>query len=147
MKWVIFLVAALSIIGCKNRKSTTVANKQPEAAKAVIVHENYSLSKDNADFDVINASINGDILTMIVSYSGGCKEHVFNAHATKIYMKSMPPQIGLMIEHINNEDNCRSIVTDTLLFNLTPIRYPGNEKDYTVIVRLPKVAEGISYKY
>jgi hypothetical protein len=148
MRYSIVLLIMISMVACKNRKNITAAvGAKDLSPKDVIIHDTYNLSKDNADFDIISATIKGDLLTMIVTYSGGCKEHLFAAHATKIYMKSMPPQLGLMIEHVNNDDNCRSIITDTLVFNLMPIRYPGNETDYTVIIRLPKLEEGIPYKY
>jgi hypothetical protein len=148
MRLGVVLLIMLSVVACKNRKTTTETSAAKNVKhKDVVVHDTYNLPKDNADFDVESASIKGDLLTMIVTYSGGCKEHVFTAHATKVYMKSMPPQIGLMIEHQNNGDDCRSIVTDTLMFNLVPVRYPGNEKDYTVIIRLPKVEEGLPYTY
>jgi hypothetical protein len=148
MKYSLVLLVMVSLFACKNRKSTASSQSVKQAIpKDVIIHESYNLPKDNADFEITSAQISGDLLTLIVTYSGGCKEHVFSAHATRMYMKSMPPQLGLMIEHVDNDDTCRSLVTDTLVFNLVPVRYPGNDKDYTVIIRLPNVEEGIPYKY
>ena len=51
-------------------------------------------------------------------YSGGCKDHVFTARHNGNYMKSMPPQLNLYIDHQANADGCRELIRETIAFDL-----------------------------
>ena len=65
--------------------------------------------------------------------SGGCEEHDFNAYFSGSWLKSMPPQAIIEFEHLNpKNDACRSLVKDTFLFDMKPLRYTGSND---VIVR------------
>jgi hypothetical protein len=127
------LIIGIASVGCKNNGQNTGQTKQAEApalptAKEIIVG---TLKKPlpKPDFEVLDFSIQKDVLTVVVRYSGGCETHDFNAYFSGGWAKSLPPQASLEIEHLNpNNDACRSLVKDTLRFNLIPLRYQaGNE--------------------
>jgi hypothetical protein len=145
----IVILMSLLMLNCKSRKQTAdkEKNKSNQAVSAITVHESYSYPKDAAPFEITKASIKGDILTLDVSYSGGCKDHSFSLHGTKMYMKSMPPKLGIFLEHEANGDSCRELKTEQLNFNISEIKYPGTEKDYTIIISINNYEGEIEYKY
>jgi len=142
------LLISILMLNCKSRKqSADKEKKSNQEVSAIIVHESYSYPKDAAPFEITKATIKGDILTLDVSYSGGCKEHSFSLHGTKMYMKSMPPKLGIFLEHDSNDDTCRELKTEQLNFNISEIKYPGTEKDYTIIISINNYEGEIEYKY
>lgn len=155
MRFLIIIFIAISLVGCKSKKNT-VADKNTtgknetvvsESITKVILDPNFDNSRENASFDILEASISGDILTLTVSYGGGCQEHQFNAYFNGIYMKSLPPKATIYIEHINNGDNCRKIVEETLRFDLSAVKYPGHSSEYTVMLGMNNYKDFLEYKY
>ena len=143
---VIILFAALAMMSCKTNKGNGSAEttgpesledldpNQEEGAinqpndvividieTPVIVDPEYTAPEKNDPFTVKSASIKGDVLSLKVSYSGGCNDHEFKAITNRTYMKSMPPKLGITIEHNANGDMCKALKTETLTFNLVPI--------------------------
>jgi hypothetical protein len=49
------------------------------------------------------------------------------------YMKSLPPQMMLWLEHESNDDMCRALVYTTLKFDLRDVRYQGGEEVVLII--------------
>lgn len=152
MKQAFPLLLCMLIIGaCKNNGQNTSAQKaeNPAPTKAValkdLIIQNYE-PKGKPDFQVLSWKANSDTLEVMVSYSGGCEEHDFNAYFSGGWLKSMPPQAVIQLEHLNpNNDACRSIVKDTLLFNLAPVRYEGQN---VVTVKWSENAEHYAkYRY
>lgn len=81
------------------------------------------------DFQIAAMNCNGDQLEVVFRYSGGCKEHDFNAYFSGAWMKSLPPQAMITFEHLNPQnDACRKLVTDTVVFNATALQYPSAER-------------------
>ena len=133
-------------MSCHSHKPTA-GSENTLTPKEVIVDNDFLQPKDNADFKVLEATIENDILTMKVSYSGGCEAHEFNAYFSGIYMKSEPPKAGLFIHHINNGDMCKKLVTEELKFNLKTIRYPDKTVDYKIMVGMNNHDGYIEYDY
>jgi hypothetical protein len=136
------------LMSCNCKKKTADKNAKNETAmNAVKVQPGYVAPAENDPFTIDNAVVDGDNLVLYVSYSGGCKTHVFEAFASDVYMKSMPPKIGVFIAHENNEDLCKAVVSDTLTFDLSTIKYPGKTSDYTVVVNVNNWKGDLVYKY
>jgi len=83
------------------------------------------MTSTGAPYKVDSISIDGDILSVFVNYSGGCKEHTFDLVSNGMYAKSMPPQISVVLKHTNNGDNCRELVMKELKFDVSPLKYKG----------------------
>lgn len=140
----------LGVFSCKNNGQNTgqtraaVTEKPVSNAKKIIVDANRKPVKP--DFRLLEMTNEADILTVVVQYSGGCKEHDFNAYFSGGWAKSMPPQAAISLEHLNpNNDNCRSIVKDTFQFNMKPLQYPGGNE---VVVKWAIDPEKqVTYKY
>jgi len=96
------MLASTMLSSCKSRKTKT-----NESDNAQVAH---------------NVRVSGDTLFMEAEYSGGCKEHVFTARQHGNYMKSLPPQLNLFVDHQGNGDSCRELVRRTIAFDLKSCR-------------------------
>ncbi|MBI1289327.1 MAG: hypothetical protein GC178_17300 [Flavobacteriales bacterium] len=131
---IIVLLISVAFFSCKNNGQSTssATQKQAEAAETQKVKD-IIVSRERKpreqDFQVLSMNCSKNVLTVIFRYSGGCKEHDFNAYFSGSFMKSLPPQAYIDFEHFNpDNDPCRSLVKDTVNFNLEPMRYQsGNE--------------------
>lgn len=148
MKYLILTIITLAIVGCKCKKPTSSTDAAPkETVKALILDKEFIQPKENANFEILEASISDDILTLKVTYSGGCEAHEFNAYFNGVYMKSEPPKAGIFIEHISNGDLCKQLVTEELKFLITDVRYPDKDRDYKVMVGMNHYKGYLDYSY
>lgn len=92
-----------------------------------------------------------DSLHVTVQYAGGCRRHEFSLHASRVFMESHPVQSPLVLHHSANGDNCRSLITRELQFNLSPLRDAWRtsyqQRHGTIILRLRGYGEGINYTF
>ena len=85
-------------------------------------------------------SIAEDVLTVTVSYSGGCARHDFTLVADSRFQESDPVRLDVHLVHEGNEDSCEAYPTGTYEFDLTPLKtlyqdaYGGNEG--VIVLRL-----------
>ena len=76
----------------------------------------------NSPYHFNSATIEGDTLTVSVSYGGGCETHEFALLAEPAFMESFPVQLGISIVHNANADFCERWVEEAYHFDLTPIK-------------------------
>ena len=74
------------------------------------------------DFSFINVYLAKDLLYLKISYSGGCVSHDFSLLGSGVFLESNPVKTSIVLSHEDNDDNCDSIITDTLVFDLTPLK-------------------------
>ena len=75
------------------------------------------------DTFVLNAaSIAGDLLTLNLSYGGGCAEHAFTLVASESFLESSPVELAVSLAHRANGDPCEAWLTLDYEFDLTLIR-------------------------
>ena len=74
------------------------------------------------DYVLNDAEINGDILTLNVSYSGGCEEHVITLVISESFVETEPVQLAAFLAHDGNGDSCERWVTETYAFDLGVIK-------------------------
>jgi hypothetical protein len=124
-------VLSCSVYACKSKKNAAPKDADVETLQA-IAHQSYQLEfkpilLDTArygtdTFEAKKICVSGDTLWMDVSYSGGCKDHVFTARHNGNYMKSLPAQLNIFIDHQGNADGCRELIRETLAFDLRSCR-------------------------
>jgi len=141
---IVFLGAAMVLVSCKARKNK---NKSGDNVPSIIVSTDFSIPESNDDFKVSGVKMKGDILSVYVSYSGGCEDHEFTLHTNKMYMKSLPPKLGVFLKHNANGDACKMLKMDTLQFNMKDCQYPSTEEDYTLILNMNNWKDPINYIY
>lgn len=77
---------------------------------------------DGHSTDLGEASITGDLLAAVVSYSGGCEEHRFALCWDQAFLESSPVQVRLDLIHTGTADPCEAYPSETLTFDLSPLR-------------------------
>jgi hypothetical protein len=65
-----------------------------------------------------------DTLTVEVTYPGGCKTHEMTLCWSGWSSVAAPTELyGFFVDHWNDGDSCTGLVTETLHFDLSDIRY------------------------
>ncbi len=97
-------------------------NTNKELRKVHMIDSNldWTMSKDY--LKVNSVSLDKNLLSFSLSYSGGCKEHFINVFAYTSIAKSIPPQINLHISHNANNDLCEAYITRKMQFDLSVIK-------------------------
>ncbi|MBO75444.1 MAG: hypothetical protein CMD33_09245 [Flavobacteriales bacterium] len=106
-------------------------------------------SVSNADvfgdpFELLDASVEGDELVLLVQYSGGSKAHDFALLTSGAPTKSLPRQVLLSVNHNSHGDRARAMITEERKFDLMPYRDPRNS---VVHIRIQGVENVLVYRY
>ena len=122
------------------------ADRQSRLIGTVVVNDT-GLAIDHWGDDVYELATGGDapriaedVLTVTVSYSGGCARHDFTLVADSRFQESDPVRLDVHLVHEGNEDSCEAYPTGTYAFDLTPVKtlyqdaYGGNEG--VIVLRL-----------
>lgn len=72
----------------------------------------------NDRFSMDGSTLTGRLLTLDVSYGGGCKAHEFTACWDELVLESDPPMVGVVVLHDGNGDTCEAIGSQTLYIDL-----------------------------
>ena len=112
--------------------------KEYHAADSMPLAEIGDFNTESAAVDILSAEIKGTSIQLVVSYSGGCAEHSFRLIGSPVLTKSLPPQRAVKLIHTNNGDQCKKMITDTLMFDVTPLANNAS-KDKTVVLNLDGV--------
>jgi hypothetical protein len=87
-------------------------------------------------FQLDRARIEGDLLILDVSHSGGCAAHDFALWTTRAYEKSLPPQHHLVLTHDARGDLCEAYIARELRFDLSPLKAIHQAAPGGIVVRL-----------
>lgn len=135
--WMIAAAAVLTFVACKPKKQAIVKEEDGLGAMSEMLVGNDGFIEVNKDYFgpaqgdaiTINAvKVVGDSLYVDVQYSGGCKTHEFKMITNGNFLKSLPPQLPLFLEHNANKDNCRALKMETLKYDLKPLRSTQSKK-------------------
>ena len=125
--FLLLLAVAFIQASCKSKQKSTdpqlqeaLSHKAYQLEVKPVILDTTRYGKDT--FEANKVRVNGDTLFMDVEYSGGCKDHVFTARHNGNYMKSMPPQLNVNIDHNANGDGCRELIRETIAFDLSGCR-------------------------
>ena len=66
--------------------------------------------------------IENDVLTLTLSYSGGCARHDFTIFTSSHFLESYPVQLNAHLVHDAHDDPCEAYPTEQYEFDLSPIR-------------------------
>ena len=139
----VLLAAACLAAGCRGSvpvsSSGPTPPAHPEPPAPVAFGSTADLQSD--PFALNSASVTGNVLTISVSYSGGCRSHEFVLTAAESFQESSPVQLPMVLTHEDNDDPCEAYPTEQRRFDLTPIeeRYQaayGGQDSGTVLLLL-----------
>ena len=80
--------------------------------------------------------IENDMLTLTISYSGGCEMHDFTLVTDGSFMGSDPVQLVVALTHNDNDDSCEAYPQDRYVFDLTPIKEADGTDEGSITLRL-----------
>ena len=114
----LLLAAAVFLVaGCRGTGTTTAASADPVPVAFGSID---GLPTD--PFDLNAADVSGEILTIKVSFSGGCRYHEFVLTAATFFLESDPVQLPMALTHDDNGDTCEAYPTENRRFDLSPIK-------------------------
>ncbi len=73
-------------------------------------------------FTLNSAAVIGDVLTVSVSYAGGCRHHEFQLLKDDAFMESDPVQLRITLIHDGNGDRCEAWITEQHSFDLGDVK-------------------------
>ena len=117
----IILSFSLSSCGARYKKGTITGTVVKESYNEISVKSNFVIPEIPIDYKIISSHITESILTINLTYSGGCEEHTFELMFNGMYMKSLPRQGSLYLLHNSNGDMCKKLIEKELKYNLAPI--------------------------
>lgn len=123
-KGLIVGIFTLLFVSCGNKEISD--NSKDEVPVGVLV-DDFRVYDNSAPLNIENIVLNGHLLTLQVSYSGGCKKHEFQLVGSAMLMKSLPPKRPILLYHDNKGDSCRELVNDTLTFDIRAFAYSNGE--------------------
>ena len=90
----------------------------------VIVTDDPPNSFLNDPYQLDSMSIDGDVVNVSISYSGGCQVHDFELLMTpSAFFESHPRQANLYLRHDDRDDPCDASLSGVLSFDLRPIAH------------------------
>jgi hypothetical protein len=77
----------------------------------------------DASYNIRDAAIVADTLTVRVSYAGGCEDHAFELTGWADFTDRRPPvPVRVALTHDAKGDTCKALVQQELRFDLSPLR-------------------------
>lgn len=157
----LFSLASILILSCKTKKTitesteTVVVETEIDSTESVPTkpQKPYRVKAQLGDqaqrsdpFEIKSARIEGNLLLLDISYSGGCAWHKFECIGSEGVMKSLPPQRSIRLIHDNDNDSCEGIVHQSLeidISNLAISQTAGSE----IVLILEGLNEKLIYVY
>ncbi len=114
-------VSADGVVGDETRRWGRVVTDPDETA---------ALGAD--EYELKAAAITGDTLAVVVSYVGGCEDHLFTLDASGAFMESDPVQLSVALAHHVNggpaSEVCTAYITERYFFQLAPLKTQYREQ-------------------
>lgn len=140
----ILLCLVLFHYGCNSAKKGQLPAKQGIAEQPeVIIDNTFMPGTDKPTYNIASALVTGNILSLNVSYAGGCAEHSFELVSNGLYAKSLPPQTTVYLRH-QSDDTCDKTIEKTVSYDISKLKYPGQN---TLLIKIITFKEKIAYKY
>ena len=129
-----------------------MSNSKDNIPQVIVFDSESYMKKMKMDsFNLIEAKlIKSDILSILVSYFGGCEKHEFTLGAIPAMTNSDSTlRANLVLGHENNGDTCKKMVKEHLDFDLSPlkVKYRQTYKVKVGSVMLHLMNREINIKY
>ena len=141
MKLFSILAFSALLFGCNTTKE--VLDIDPIDVKKAQIGD---VTQETAQTTITSVKLEGNILSLGVEYSGGCKDHSFELIGSAAIMKSIPPKRSIKLMHESNGDTCRELVSETIKFDIRALAHTETSGSEIVLL-LDGYKESISYVY
>lgn len=101
-------------------------------------------------YDVLDVSLSGDTLALVVAYGGGCETHEWTiCWPDQTFAESYPVQVWLEPLHDANGDMCDAWIEEAVGFDLTPLRlaYTDAYRTETGAITIHVAGETVEYTF
>lgn len=148
-------VLVLFAVGCPAQRppvSKSATPGAPVSPRAVVPVVLAGELRETDPFRLDSAAVKDDVLTVVVSYSGGCRNHEFALIAPRSFQVSAGSvQLAITLVHDANGDRCEAYPSEQLRFDLRPIsrlyRESFNQDSGTVHLRLAGHSGPLVYRF
>ena len=113
----------------------------------VLIDTTCDASSSDSSFGIGELAIQGDLLRIAVTYSGGCEDHEFSACWDGTFLESNPVQAQLAVHHEDNGDSCEAAITRDVFVDLSLLRSRFQNQTGTIEIVIAGAAAGISYQF
>ena len=122
---IILLFSALLATSCNTRKKQQKSIIEKDTEMTILleptVDNSFSIPEGKPDYTIKSAEITDSVLTINITYTGGCEDHNFELMFNGMYMKSLPRKANLYLKHESNGDICKKLILLELKYNLSSI--------------------------
>lgn len=147
---IFFILLAVLLIQCKSKSgksrivndSRTAQIENNDGPENVIISSEYIY--ESTPYKIKDFAIDGDILTITVGYKNACSDDDFNLYSSGMFMKSLPIQANVFLELVRGSETCEEKQEKTLKFNISALKYQGQEK---VVININTHENKIDYIY
>lgn len=147
-KLFVFSAIVFLLSSCCDQKDP-VSTLQEEVQEVILIGSRNVFFSSEEPASIQEASIQGDKLSLKVSYSGGGEKHDFTLFASEGFLESSPVQAELFLFHDAHGDSCEALITEELLFDLSPLKklYKSMyQDDGPILLRIYEPGETDSFK-
>ncbi|MCJ8288643.1 MAG: hypothetical protein HRT58_01325 [Crocinitomicaceae bacterium] len=141
MKLFSILAVSILLFACNNTKE--VLDIDPIEVKKAQIGD---VMQESAPITVTAATLDGNILSLEIEYSGGCKDHTYELIGSEAIMKSLPAKRAIKLVHNSNDDTCRELISETIKFNIRAFSVTET-KGSEIVLLLDGYKQSISYVY
>ncbi len=121
------ILLCLLLSACSNKGASKTADQAANSESKVksrevmkpMVKMGYGNESDPVTINGMSAE--GHMLSIEVTYSGGCADHTFELLTDGMLMKSLPPKQFYFLKHQANGDACEALISETLQFDMSGI--------------------------
>jgi hypothetical protein len=100
-------------------KDCMMIEPSPDIKNVTVVGPNVKVRIDTDPVTIQSVKLANNILELTVTYGGGCTAHEFNLIAFEgMENTTTPPTVNFQLSHNANGDECKALITETLVFNL-----------------------------
>ena len=127
-----YILAIFFLVGCEDKFPDPGSHATSASDYVDLYFYNYD-SLENDPVKINDVFIDGDLLVINLSYSGGCKDHVINLIRDNPWCGTPPlPPPTFAIRHDANDDLCEAWITKTFKFDISKVQ-EGNESPLKII--------------
>lgn len=144
---IITAIVLFAGFGCGTKKMSENGEGQNLEVKTEELKATLGEIPENSDpVKIKSATISGNIMTLEVTYSGGCKDHEFQLIGREMISKSLPPIRSVKLVHTGNEDMCDALIMKTLKFDIRELAYK-KEAGSEIMLKLSDLDESLKYTF
>lgn len=153
MKFAYILFSLSILFSCGTSKKVkgdgegqTITVKPNSEIKPAVLGYSKEISDQVQPVKIEKASIDGNTLTISISYSGGCVDNIFEFQGSTSISKSLPAIRPCMLLRKGSVDNCKALIKRELKFDISELAYKkeaGNE----IMLTIDGYEGKLSYKF